>query len=189
MNYKDIIKSINNNDLKNMYLFYGREFYLIENSINAFKNTLNESMLDFNLDIIDGQEIILDQVISSIETLPFMDDRKIVIIKDFELLKGKKKNFSDSDEKYLIDYLDNIPESTVLVFAVYGDINFSITLPCTVPLADTITELVVSVAVGEGGVCGLEISVLAFSALLSFCGVVSTTIIGDMVCMTTSSVV
>ena len=33
MNYKDIIKSINNNDLKNMYLFYGREFYLIENSI------------------------------------------------------------------------------------------------------------------------------------------------------------
>ncbi len=123
MSYKDIIKSIKNNDLKNMYLFYGREFYLIENSINAFKSTLNESMLDFNLDIIDGKEIILDQVISSIETLPFMDERKIVIIKDFELLKGKKKNFSDSDEKYLIDHLDNIPESTVLVFIVYGDID------------------------------------------------------------------
>jgi len=123
MNYKDIIKSIKNNDLKNMYLFYGREFYLIENSINAFKSTLNENMLDFNLDIIDGKEIILDQVISSIETLPFMDDRKIVIIKDFELLKGKKKNFSDSDEKYLIDHLDNIPESTVLVFIVYGDVD------------------------------------------------------------------
>lgn len=123
MSYKDIIKSIKNNDLKNMYLFYGREFYLIENSINAFKSTLNESMLDFNLDIIDGKEIILDQVISSIETLPFMDERKIVIIKDFELLKGKKKNFSDSDEKYLIEHLDNIPESTVLVFIVYGDID------------------------------------------------------------------
>lgn len=87
MNYKDIIKSVNNRDFKNMYLFYGREYYLIENSINAFKNSLNESMLDFNLDIIDGKEIILDQVISSIETLPFMDDKKIVIIKDFELLK------------------------------------------------------------------------------------------------------
>ncbi len=71
MNYKDIIKSVNNRDFKNMYLFYGREYYLIENSINAFKNSLNESMLDFNLDIIDGKEIILDQVISSIETLPF----------------------------------------------------------------------------------------------------------------------
>ncbi len=48
-------------------------------------------MLDFNLDIIDGKEIVLNQLISSIETLPFMDDRKIVIIKDFELLKGKKR--------------------------------------------------------------------------------------------------
>ena len=123
MNYKDIIKSVNNRDLKNIYLFYGREFYLIESSINAFKSTLNESMIDFNLDIIDGKEIILDQIISSIETLPFMDDKKIVIIKDFELLKGKKKNFTDSDEKYLIDHLDNIPESTVLVFVVYGDVD------------------------------------------------------------------
>ena len=123
MNYKDIIKSVNNRDFKNMYLFYGREYYLIENSINAFKNSLNESMLDFNLDIIDGKEIILDQAISSIETLPFMDDKKIVIIKDFELLKGKKKNFTDSDEKYLIDHLDNIPESTILIFVVYGDID------------------------------------------------------------------
>ncbi len=123
MNYKDIIKSVNNRDFKNIYLFYGREYYLIENSINAFKNSLNESMLDFNLDIIDGKEIILDQAISSIETLPFMDDKKIVIIKDFELLKGKKKNFTDSDEKYLIDHLDNIPESTILIFVVYGDID------------------------------------------------------------------
>ncbi|MBH9818589.1 DNA polymerase III subunit delta, partial [Clostridioides difficile] len=88
-----------------MYLFYGREYYLIENAIKAFKDSLNEGMLDFNLDIIDGKEIVLNQLISSIETLPFMDDRKIVIIKDFELLKGKKKNFTDSDEKYLIEHL------------------------------------------------------------------------------------
>ena len=34
-----------------------------------------------------------------------MDDRKIVIIKDFELLKGKKKNFTDEDEKYFTEYI------------------------------------------------------------------------------------
>ena len=60
MNYKDIIKSVNNRDLKNIYLFYGREFYLIESSINAFKSTLNESMIDFNLDIIDNIGIPLN---------------------------------------------------------------------------------------------------------------------------------
>lgn len=52
-----------------------------------------------------------------------MDDRKIVIIKDFELLKGKKKNFIDSDEKYLIEYLDNILDIIIIVFVVYGDVD------------------------------------------------------------------
>ena len=50
-------------------------------------------MIDFNLDIIDGKEITIDQIISSIETLPFMDDKRIIILKDFELLKGKKEKF------------------------------------------------------------------------------------------------
>ena len=81
-------------------------------------------MIDFNLDILDGKEIMLDQLLSSIETLPFMDERKIVIVKDFELLiKGKKKNFSDKEEKIFIEHLENIPDTTVLVFAVYGDID------------------------------------------------------------------
>lgn len=123
MDYKDIIKRIKDRSLENMYLFYGREYYLIENALKVFKESLNEGMLDFNLDTIDGKETSLDTIISSIETLPFMDDKKLVIIKDFELLKGKKKNFSDSDEKYFIEHLDNIPDTTALVFVVYGEID------------------------------------------------------------------
>lgn len=123
MNYKDIIKSMNNNEFKNVYLFYGREFYLIENVIKTFKKSLNESMIDFNLDILDGKELTLDQILSNAETLPFMDERKILIIKDFELLKGKKKNFSDSDESELIEYIEKVPSTTVIVFLVYGDVD------------------------------------------------------------------
>ena len=111
MNYKDIINDIKNRNIKNTYLFYGKEYYLIENAIKEIKSSLNDGMIDFNLDVIDGRETTLDQLISSIETLPFMDDRKIVILKDFELLKGKKKNFSDVDQ------------TTTLVFIVYGDID------------------------------------------------------------------
>ena len=123
MNYKDIIKSMNNNEFKNVYLFYGREFYLIENIIKTCKKSLNQSMIDFNLDILDGKELTLDQILNNAETLPFMDERKILIIKDFELLRGKKKNFSDNDESDFIDYLDKIPSTTVMIFLVYGDID------------------------------------------------------------------
>ena len=123
MNYKDIINDIKNRNIKNIYIFYGKEYYLIENVIKEIKLTLNDGMIDFNLDIIDGREITLDNLISSVETLPFMDDRKIIILKDFELLKGKKKNFSDEDEKYFTEYIDNIPQTTTLVFVIYGDID------------------------------------------------------------------
>lgn len=123
MDYKDIIRNIKNRNFNNIYLLYGREYYLIDNAIKSFKESLNESMIDFNLDVIDGKEVFLDQLLSSIETLPFMDDKKITIVKDFELLKGKRKNFSEGDEKYFIDYLDNISESTVLVFVVYGEVD------------------------------------------------------------------
>lgn len=123
MDYKDIIRNIKNRNFNNIYLLYGREYYLIDNAIKNFKESLNESMIDFNLDVIDGKEVFLDQLLSSIETLPFMDDKKITIVKDFELLKGKRKNFSEGDEKYFIDYLNNISESTVLVFVVYGEVD------------------------------------------------------------------
>lgn len=123
MDYKDIIRNIKSKNFENIYLLYGREYYLIDNAIKNLKESLNESMLDFNLDVIDGKEVFLDQLLSSVETLPFMDDNKITIVKDFELLKGKRKNFSEGDEKYFIDYLDNISESTVLVFVVYGEVD------------------------------------------------------------------
>ena len=112
MNYKDIINDIKNRNIKNTYLFYGKEYYLIENAIKEIKSSLNDGMIDFNLDVIDGRETTLDQLISSIETLPFMDDRKIVILKDFELLKGKKKNFSDEDEKKEISLADTVIPAT-----------------------------------------------------------------------------
>ena len=71
MNYKDIINDIKNRNLKNTYLFYGKEYYLIENAIKVIKSTLNDGMIDFNLDIIDGKETSLDQVISSYRDTSF----------------------------------------------------------------------------------------------------------------------
>ena len=63
MNYKDIINDIKNRNIKNTYLFYGKEYYLIENAIKVIKSTLNDGMIDFNLDNIDGKETSLDDLI------------------------------------------------------------------------------------------------------------------------------
>ena len=112
MDYKDIIRNIKSKNFENIYLLYGREYYLIDNAIKNLKESLNESMLDFNLDVIDGKEVFLDQLLSSVETLPFMDDNKITIVKDFELLKGKRKNAIE-DKKARKELTDNLIEKII----------------------------------------------------------------------------
>ncbi|SHJ75969.1 DNA polymerase III subunit delta [Tepidibacter formicigenes] len=123
MKYKDIIKDIKSKNFKKLYLFYGKETYLLDNVIKVFKESLNHSLLDFNYSILDGREITMDLLLSNVETLPFMDDRRIIIVKEFELLKNKRKNFTEEDENNLIDYLKNTPQQSTLVFIVYGDID------------------------------------------------------------------
>ena len=46
MDYKDIIRNIKSKNFENIYLLYGREYYLIDNAIKNLKESLNESMLD-----------------------------------------------------------------------------------------------------------------------------------------------
>ena len=46
MNYKDIINDIKNRNIKNTYLFYGKEYYLIENAIKEIKSSLNLWMIE-----------------------------------------------------------------------------------------------------------------------------------------------
>ncbi|SEN29894.1 DNA polymerase III subunit delta [Peptostreptococcus russellii] len=123
MERKKLLEELESGNLKQIYLIYGKETFLIEEIQEKFKTLVNPAMMDFNLSVIDGKETNLEEFRSSIETLPFMDERRYIIVKDFELLKGKKKNFTDSDEKELIKALENISATTVLLFINYGDID------------------------------------------------------------------
>lgn len=119
----ELLNHLESNDLKNIYLIHGSETYLIDEVFKKFKTLLNPDMIDFNLSIIDGKETSLQEFSTSVETVPFLDDRRFTIIKDFELISGKKKNFDESDEKIILEMLNDIPDSTVLVFLNYGGID------------------------------------------------------------------
>src|SRR3712207_8977206 len=92
-----LIKQLDKSELDKIYVLYGEEIYLIRELEDRFKDLVNPATKDFNQIILDGKEANLDIIQSAVETLPFMDDRRYIIIKDFELFKGKKKNFSDKD--------------------------------------------------------------------------------------------
>ncbi|WP_099187366.1 DNA polymerase III subunit delta [Tepidibacter mesophilus] len=123
MKYGDIIKNIKVNKFEKIYTFYGKERYLIDELIKKFKKSLNSTFVDFNFSTIDGNQTSLDEIISSLETIPFMDDRKVVVIKNFELLTNKKKNFTQQDEDEICEYIKNTPDHAILIFAIYSDID------------------------------------------------------------------
>ncbi|MBB6217947.1 DNA polymerase-3 subunit delta [Anaerosolibacter carboniphilus] len=119
MSYKDVMADLKNNQLSHIYLFHGTEFYLMEHAIRGIKNKLvDDGFSELNYQVIDGKDTTVDQIINACETLPFMAEARLVIVKDLECFAGKRKNISEDEEKRLIEYLSNISYTTYLLFTV-----------------------------------------------------------------------
>lgn len=116
MDYKDMLKDIKNNELKRVYLLYGNEMYLKDYIIfDIKKKYIDKAFESLNLIYIDGKETSTDSIINACETLPFMADKKIVVVEDLPLFTTKKEA-SDVDEEELCSYLRRLNISTCLIF-------------------------------------------------------------------------
>ncbi|AKL95813.1 DNA polymerase III subunit delta [Clostridium aceticum] len=117
MNYSEAIKKLKANEIEKIYLLYGEETYLVEEFIKVIKEkVVGKGFEDLNFFIIEGKEFTLEKLIDACETLPFMAERKLVLVNDLEIFQGKKKSISEEEEKRLVAYIANIPETTSLVF-------------------------------------------------------------------------
>ena len=74
MKIGDLLEKFKDRKLNKINLVYGRELLLIDNLVDAFRDLAKDSMPDFNLTIIDGQETNLESMVSAIETLPLLSD-------------------------------------------------------------------------------------------------------------------
>ncbi|MBQ2753299.1 MAG: DNA polymerase III subunit delta [Firmicutes bacterium] len=109
----NVKKDIENNTLKNCYLFYGSEGYLIktyEDRIKVAATGNTEDMM--NIAVFDDRKITSGSVIDSAETLPFLAEKRVVVVRDSGFFKTGKKDDTDAIAKYLSD----VPESCVIVF-------------------------------------------------------------------------
>jgi len=119
MSYKELMNSIKKNEIKNIYLFYGEEAYLINNALEKLKkNLVDPSFEQLNFIILEGKEISAEKIMDACETLPFMAEKKLIYVKGSDIFQGKSKILSEEQEKYMINYIKEIPSSTTVVF--YG---------------------------------------------------------------------
>jgi len=94
------------------YLLYGDEVFLLSH----FRKRLEDAVMQdndptFNLDILPSRTSAAD-IISSCETLPFMGEHRLVILKNSGLFETGRKD----DSEALAKYIEDIPDTAVLVF-------------------------------------------------------------------------
>lgn len=106
---EQLIQDMKQESFKNVYLLCGEEAYLR----NQYKRRLREALLPaddtMNCSVYEGKDINPHAVIDMAETMPFLAERRVLLIENSGFFKNK------CDE--LADYIAVIPETTCLVFA------------------------------------------------------------------------
>lgn len=115
--YKRIDKEIRSNSVKNLLLLYGREEFLIRWAVDTLVNKyVNEACRDMDFTKLDGAAVTFEEIRNACETLPFLSERRIVLITGFKLVEGgKTKGFDEEGESILAGYLKEIPDSCMLI--------------------------------------------------------------------------
>lgn len=114
MGYRDIFDDIKKRTFSRLYLFYGEEEYIKDQALNQMVDALiAPDFRDFNYQVMDGSEVTMAALENACETLPFMADTRLVVVRDLPLLNGKRANMTEDDLK---SYLSRIPDTTHLVF-------------------------------------------------------------------------
>ena len=121
MSYKEFLTDIEKKQLKRVYLLFGKEMYLKDVIISEIKEKyLDSSFETLNYIHIDGKKTTDDEIINACETLPFMSEKKIVVVEDLDIFKSKSKDESGEREEKQVEELDkyilNMNESTCLIF-------------------------------------------------------------------------
>lgn len=111
ISYINLFKGLKLGSIDSLYLFYGEEDYLIEQSINIIIEKIIGSKDEvFDLTYLDGNDISMEKLVTACDTFPMLNDRRLVILKKFS---GFKNNALPSDN--LVEYIAKIQETTCLV--------------------------------------------------------------------------
>lgn len=114
-------RDLKKGDLKNCYLFCGIDELLIKENIKTLiKKVINPDFIDLNYMKFDGSSLeSFDPVINACETLPFMSEKKIVLVYRASFF-GEDQNYkgklSPNEFKTIHKYLKNLPKHCILIF-------------------------------------------------------------------------
>ena len=127
MNHTDFFKVLKAGKISSLYLMEGVEEYIKQTALEQLRKALLPSGLEaLNETALENPSL---QVLkAAAETMPFMADKRLVLVKECALLRPSRKGSEEGEEapaendqtQGLCDYLADIPSSTCLVFYERG---------------------------------------------------------------------
>ncbi|PLR93801.1 DNA polymerase III subunit delta [Bacillus sp. T33-2] len=115
----DIWKQIKKNQIQPLYLLYGTESFLInETKQLLMKHVLADDEADFNLSVYDLEETPVEAAIEDAETFPFMGGKRLIVLQNPVFLTSEKtREKVEHNLSRLEAYLDQPAPYSVVVFA------------------------------------------------------------------------
>lgn len=105
--YEEIVRNLKAGKVAPVYFLMGEEGYYIDKLSEMLVDTvLKPEDKDFNLDVVYGVDVTIDQVVDLARTYPMMADRRVVLVREAQGLRSL-----DGLEKYI----EHATESTILV--------------------------------------------------------------------------
>jgi DNA polymerase-3 subunit delta len=103
---------------RNCYLFYGEDLFLIKKETDL---VFQENEIDLStVEVYDGEEEGVDNAVTSAMTLPFLTDRKGIVITNAKFLTSEQ-NINEAEADKLINFCEMKLDQTVLVIQVRAD--------------------------------------------------------------------
>jgi len=117
--YRKIENDLKNEELRSVVLLFGKEQYLVKWAIDSIVNKyVDDTCRAFDFFEINSEQATLSSIVESCETLSMFSEKRVVLLSDFALISGDKlKNISEDDEKKLIEYIKQVPDTCILIIA------------------------------------------------------------------------
>ncbi len=118
---EDLEKSIKLNNISSLYLFYGKEKYLLENNLKKIKNAFGDTIKGINYISIDAEGA--SRIVDELSMPAFGYPQKLIVARNTGLFKkeAKKKqtdisNTREAINTYITENIETIKETVILIF-------------------------------------------------------------------------
>ena len=106
--YRKIFSDLDNRELSNLYLLHGPEYYIMEEMAGKISSSIvPDDLKSFNMTLAYGAEVDMDEFIRAARSFPFLSDKRVLLLKEMEKLRGSWKS--------LVSYCEDPNPSSVVI--------------------------------------------------------------------------